>query len=273
MPPISMKRAAEPSSAADGTDEEAKRYRSAIDEMADELVCSITQELPVEPVTAEDGRIYECDAIASWIETRQRGGQPLRSPVTNEAMGAKLVPSVQARNAIKRMVESGAITGAKADAWKARIECENKVVKLRKKAEAGDVVAMKNLWFSYRDALHGLKKDDPLSYFWFKKAAELDHPTSLAQCGHALLFGRDGVTKDTARGLLTIGYAAAKGSAAACNLLAVCHKRGLAGLTADEHEISRWYSKMSVSPVRDVTETACEQAAEWLREHPMVIEE
>eukprot|EP00592_Proboscia_alata_P023313 CAMPEP_0194427762 /NCGR_PEP_ID=MMETSP0176-20130528/37584_1 /TAXON_ID=216777 /ORGANISM="Proboscia alata, Strain PI-D3" /LENGTH=52 /DNA_ID=CAMNT_0039239661 /DNA_START=14 /DNA_END=168 /DNA_ORIENTATION=- len=33
-----------------------KRYREAIDEVAEEYVCPITAELPIDPVTAEDGR-------------------------------------------------------------------------------------------------------------------------------------------------------------------------------------------------------------------------
>jgi TPR repeat protein len=266
MPP-SRKRAAQPS-AADGTAEEAKRYRSAIDEMADEFVCSITQELPVDPVVAEDGRIYERDAIASWIETRQRGGQPLRSPATNEAMGAKLVPSVQARNAIKRMVESGAITGAKADAWKARIEGEKKVAELRRKAEAGDVLAMKNLGYAYRDALHGLKKDDSEYYFWYKKAADLEDPSAMTVYGFAQICGLSHVAENVPAGFMALGYAAAKGSAGACYGLGTCYNLELGGLTADEREITKWYRKMLACPVRDVSDTARAETEAWLRDHP-----
>jgi TPR repeat protein len=266
MPP-SRKRAAQPS-AADGTAEEAKRYRSAIDEMADEFVCSITQELPVDPVTAEDGRIYERDAIASWIETRQRGGQPLRSPATNEAMGAKLVPSVQARNAIKRMVESGAITGAKADAWKARIEGEKKVAELRRKAEAGDVQAMKDLGFAYRDALHDLKTDVSEFYFWFKKAADLEDPSAMTVYGFAQICGLSHVAENVPAGFMALGYAAAKGSAGACYGLGTCYNLELGGLTADEREITKWYRKMLACPVRDVSDTARAETEAWLRDHP-----
>ena len=43
------------------------RYRQAI-EVAEEYVCPITAELPVDPVTAEDGRCYERCAIEEWFE-------------------------------------------------------------------------------------------------------------------------------------------------------------------------------------------------------------
>merc|ERR1712086_1006660 len=44
-----------------------KRYRQAIDEVAEEYVCPITAELPIDPVTAEDGRFYERCAIEEWL--------------------------------------------------------------------------------------------------------------------------------------------------------------------------------------------------------------
>ena len=40
-----------------------KRARQAIEELADEYTCPITFELPIDPVTAEDGRCYERCAI------------------------------------------------------------------------------------------------------------------------------------------------------------------------------------------------------------------
>ena len=57
-----------------------KRYREAIDGMAVEFLCPITQELPLDPVTAEDGRVYERRAIENWLD-RQRGSA--KSPITN----------------------------------------------------------------------------------------------------------------------------------------------------------------------------------------------
>ena len=42
------------------TNEQIKRYKAAqgvVDDAAEELTCPITTELPVDPVTAEDGRV------------------------------------------------------------------------------------------------------------------------------------------------------------------------------------------------------------------------
>ena len=63
MPP---KRAAPKETQAE-TQAVVKRYRQAIDEVAEEYVCPITAELPIDPVTAEDGRCYERCAIEEWF--------------------------------------------------------------------------------------------------------------------------------------------------------------------------------------------------------------
>ena len=49
-------------------------------EVAEEYVCPITAELPIDPVTAEDGRCYERCAIEEWF-ARQPQAQ-VKSPVT-----------------------------------------------------------------------------------------------------------------------------------------------------------------------------------------------
>ena len=40
-----------------------KRLRGTLDSIAEELICPITRDLPADPVTAEDGRVYERHAI------------------------------------------------------------------------------------------------------------------------------------------------------------------------------------------------------------------
>ena len=109
--------------------DDAKRYKSALDTMADEWTCPITSELPLDPVTAEDGRVYERSAIVEWFASRPE--DEVKSPITNELMGKKLLPAVQVRNTIKAMVESGALSGDKADAWKKRLEEEQEVIDMR----------------------------------------------------------------------------------------------------------------------------------------------
>ena len=66
--------------------ETSKRFRSAVDESLTHLVCAITQELPLDPVTAEDGNIYERSAIEAWLKKQQK------SPLTNTPMGPSCCP-------------------------------------------------------------------------------------------------------------------------------------------------------------------------------------
>ena len=98
---------------------------------------------------------------------------PVKSPVTNEPMSKRLFPAVQVRNTLKRLVESGAISGSKADAWKQAMAEEAEVVALRVKPEGGDAKAMRHLGFSYRTGKRGLKKDLAQAFTWLKRAADL----------------------------------------------------------------------------------------------------
>ena len=52
----------------DATQAENKRFKTTTSNVVDELLCPITQQLPVDPVTAEDGRLYERAAINEWFE-------------------------------------------------------------------------------------------------------------------------------------------------------------------------------------------------------------
>ena len=242
-----------------------KRYRQAIDEVAEEYVCPITAELPIDPVTAEDGRCYERCAIEEWFE---RQPQPqVKSPVTNEPMGKRLFPAVQVRNSLKRLVESGAISGSKADAWKKAMAEEAEVAALRAKAEGGDTRAMRTLAFSYRDRLRGLKQDFTQAFMWYKQAADLKDVRSLTACGYAYLLGK-GVKRSISRGLIMLGGAALLGSEEACGVLARANAEGRWGFDKNPQEATRLYREMEKCECRDSTETGRERAAAWLLEHP-----
>ncbi|EOD14541.1 hypothetical protein EMIHUDRAFT_196929 [Emiliania huxleyi CCMP1516] len=259
MPP--RKRAA----ADTATREENTRFRSAIDEMAEELVCPITQELPVDPVTAEDGRVYERSAIEAHI--RGRSAEALKSPITNEPMGARLLPAVQVRNNIERMVKSGAIGGDKAAAWQKRIKDGKMVAETRRKAEGGDSGAMTQIGYWYRDGQKGLAVDPKQAFEWFERAAELDEPDPLIKCARALLGGK-GVARDTARGLLLLGTACGLGSEHACYLSGWGHRHEKWGLKKDDKQTARWFRKMQGCSTTDTSQACRDDAAKWLREHP-----
>ena len=242
-----------------------KRYRQAIDEAVEEYVCPITAELPVDPVTAEDGRFYERHAIEEWF-SRQPQAQ-VKSPVTNELMGKRLFPAVQVRNSLKRLVESGAISGSKADAWKKAMADEAVVAALRVRAEGGDASAMCVLGRSYRDGKRGLKKDMTQAFPWFKRAADLKNVGGLVDCGVAYLNGW-GVERSNIRGAIMLTAAAGKGSEHACGILGYANAEGRFGLDKDPQEATRWYREMQQCDLRNSSEAYREKAAAWLRDHP-----
>lgn len=245
---------------------ENKRYRNAIDEMAEEFLCPITQELPIDPVTAEDGRVYERSALKDWLDRRPEG--QIKSPVTNEPMGKRLFPAVQVRNTIKSMVRSGAISGAKSDAWKQRIAEEEEVGAKRRAAEGGDARAMIALGGWYLNGKNGLERDSKQAFTWFVKAADLDDPLGISMCGQMLCLG-DGVEKDTTRGLIMLGQAAGMGSEFACFLIGDAYAKCKWGVRHNDKEARKWFGKMagfSTGSCR-ASQFMRDEAVAWLHEH------
>ena len=75
------------------------------------VTCPISQALVVDPVMAEDGAIYERDQITKWLSSNNR------SPVTNAAMGARLVAAQNTRSLVESLLESESVDDDAAAAW------------------------------------------------------------------------------------------------------------------------------------------------------------
>ena len=163
--------------------ERTAKFRKAVDDGADEFLCPITQALPVDPVMAEDGRVYERSAIATWLAEKQT------SPHTNQEMGTKLIPALQVKNMIDRMVRTGAWTGEKIEAWRLKIKEEKEVEATRNVAEAGDVQAMIQLADWYANGTKGVTEDPALRFAWAKRAADLDDPDGLYEVSRCYQYG------------------------------------------------------------------------------------
>ena len=88
------------------------------------LNCPITAALPVVPVLAEDGRIYERAAIERWLSKKAK------SPLTNAPMGKHLADaSGTTRPLVLSAIENGVVDDESAAAWhlgsaKAKLERE-----------------------------------------------------------------------------------------------------------------------------------------------------
>ena len=151
--------------------------------IATEFMCPISLELPVDAVTAEDGRVYERNHIAAHIAIQ---GAALRSPITNEPMGPRLFPATQVRNMIELAVRLQLITGDVAARWADRIEGEAIVASLRRDAESGDARAMLTLGDWHRDGNHGLTVDCVSALRWYTRAADLSFIDGKSTLGYTL---------------------------------------------------------------------------------------
>jgi len=88
-----------------------KRRLQCLQGLAAFYVCPITQSLLVNPVLAEDGHVYEADAVAKWLNMKRR------SPKTNMHMGRKLIECHVVRQSVGEIVESGVIEDDAAAEW------------------------------------------------------------------------------------------------------------------------------------------------------------
>jgi len=246
--------------AADETAHDFRRHKSATEEAFAELVCPITFSLPVDPVMAEDGKVYERSAIEEWLK------QQHKSPVTNLAMGTRLLPALQVKNMIRTMVASGALTGDKVDAWKLKLEEEEKVAEVRREAEAGDGEAMYDLGLCYEHGMKGLAMDKAKAFEWYEKSHEAGDAVGTGGLGRCYLLGY-GVPMCPVLGATLLSDAARRGSKAACIYLGRAYADGICGYPKDEKMARRYYSMMASAAIDDCSNDAKEKAATWLRAH------
>ena len=247
--------------AEDATGQELRKTKSALNEAFAELVCPITFSLPVDPVIAEDGKVYERSAIEEWLK------QQRKSPVTNLAMGTKLLPALHVRNMIRGMVTSGALTGDKVDAWKLKLKEEEEVAEWLRKAEAGEGEAMCVLGICYENGELGLAEDAAKAFEWFKKSHEAGDAGGTCALGRCYLDGT-GVPKCLVRASTLLSDAARGGSKAACHNLGLAYAAGVWDFPKDEKMARRYYSMVASASIENCTDVGIENAATWLREHP-----
>ena len=215
-----------------------KKCKTVMNSVAFEVVCPITQELPIDPVLAEDGKIYERTAIKTWL------GKNKRSPSTGAAMGTRLLPAVQVRSMIEQLVKSGAVDKDKAAAWTKKLGDETKVKEWKSKAERGDAQAMWNLACAYYFGKRGLALDVKQARAWIQRAADLGHVGSMATLGHYLWTGTGG-EQNNPLGLYHTTSAAWLGSDMAAFNLGFAFKKGLYGLPVDVKQARFWFTQIA----------------------------
>ena len=210
--------------------------KTAMHSIVDEYLCPITQELPLDPVLAEDGRIYERWAIMEWF------GKQQRSPSTGMAMGTMLVGSPQVRNTLETLVKSGTINGDKVTAWKKKLKDDTTLKELRAKAEH-DAGAIFQLGNSHGRGLLSLPKDAAQARALYGRGAALHDVKCMASYGEYLMKGLGGEPIPTL-GVVYTTRAAEGGSNLAAYLLGRAFEKGKHGLPRDTAQAKYWLGKV-----------------------------
>ena len=266
MAPKKARKAADAIDLTEMASPQEKKQKVALTTIAKEFVCPITQELPIQPVTAEDGKIYEETAIRKWFAAKLENNESPTSPATGAEIGPKLLPAPQARNTIEALVESGAIEGEIAEAWKEKLADETGVKELRAKAEGGDGDAMCALGGFYEFGDYGLAQDDVQARAWYARSAATRDPSGLADFGKCLLLGLGGPRDDTL-GLVNLMDSAHLGSDVGAFLLGQAFFKGCNGLPKDPVRARYWLEKaIGECEVNNLNDENLAKAARWLRE-------
>ena len=253
------------SSSYESSEMKLKRLKSVCNESADQFICAITLRLPIDPVHAMDGHIYERAAIEAWF-AKSRSRSP-RSPKTNLPMGRKLLAAPHVKTTIEGLVKSDALTGDSGKTWeeglKKKLKDDDVVKAMRKKAVEGDSDEMFNMGNMYMSGEHGVKKNTTMACKWLGRSAEagnthaLDQlskivdrdltpaarPAALAVLGWCTILGK-GTKKSKADGIRLLMEGANLRSTYACYLMWCIYAEGKHNISKDSQQAMIWSRKM-----------------------------
>ena len=267
-------------------------YHDAAEAALDEFLCPITRKLPIDPVLAEDGIIYERKAIEQWFTTQRDIGSVVKSPSLHRNIGRVriciillrapltralcqgLIAALAVKNAIEKMINGGLLIGEKAREWKN----EMSVHEVYKKAEAGEASSMWLLGTWLSEGANDISQDLLQAFHWFRLCANKGYTKGMTSTAQAYLDGK-GVQQSTCLGLYWATRAAESGSEHAHFLLGYCFSTGNYTVPVDHGIAREWYTKMRVYDCLqasahtaftcvDSDEKSRELADKWLQEHP-----
>lgn len=205
----------------------------------EDLLCAISRALPVDPVTAEDGRVYEREDIETYFQTHEDDLQ-VKSPVAGTMMGKRLYPAPQHRSMIESMIENSDITGKLAQEWKEKMAKQEQEKEQMRKAENGDVKAMEALALKVCPLLEAHKADRPKCYKWSKMAHEAQSVPGTAMLGLCLI-GGEWDRQNEQKGSHYLFSAAYRGSTTAAFVLGIMLEQGASGFDIDLFEARRMF--------------------------------
>ena len=245
-----------------------KRLKTQIHGVAEEFVCPLTLSLPLDPVFAADGKLYDREAITEHIRRAPRPPAVLRSPVTNQPLTSTvLIPAHQARNAIQRLIETGAVRGDLADRWVRHQRDQRDAQVVKRRAEGGDVAAMRLLAGLYHHGERGVERNVEESARWFRRAAEGGDACAMVMLGLFHVVG-EVVEKNVIYGVSLVSVAAGMGSDFAALYLSKWYATGEHGLPKDLAKAKYWSRRIldGTCTIKDLTDESRREAEAQLRE-------
>ena len=245
-----------------------KRLKTQIHGVAEEFVCPLTLSLPLDPVIASDGKLYDREAISEHIRRKPPAGGVLRSPVTNQPLtSTELIPAHQARSAIERLIETGAVGDDLADRWVRHQRDQHDAQVVKRRAEGGDVAAMRLLAGLYHHGQRGVERDVAESARWFRRAAEGGDACAMVMLGLFHVVG-EVVEKNVTHGVSLVSVAAGMGSDFAALYLSKWYATGDHGLPKDLTKAKYWSRRIldGTCTIKDLTDDSRREAEAQLRD-------
>ena len=254
-------------------DENLKRMKASIESSLENFVCLISHQLPINPVTAMDGKVYERSEIEKWIQTKRYARRHVTSPATNMEMDDTLIPAPHVYSTIQTLIESNQIESDIANCWLSRVakneKVKKKVAKMRARVNIGDSDAMFILGLWYEKGDKGLPKDLRQSAEWYKKSSDKHNPSGMFFYGVYLVNGRGGTIENSAVGHVLIGRAASEGSSFACYKLGKWYLEGVLGFPKDLDQTKYYWQRIANGSCthRRFQESFIEEVKKWLAEN------
>jgi len=245
----------------------AKRQKMAC--LTEDLLCPIELELPFSPVTAEDGRIYERRAIQKHFQTcrRQQPYGVIKSPMTNQPMGDRLLPAPWMKNHIQHLLDAGLIHDESLTVeWEKKKKWQDQREALLQQAQSGDGESMFRVGRNYLEGIKCFPQDLVKGHEWITKAHQAGCIRATAKLGINLIKCVGVPSKDERLGVMYTSMAAGLGSSMAAYRLGIWFLNGKYGLPRNHVEAKRWLTACLTHEVRDLNKLGREAAVQHLQE-------